>query len=380
MMTQIQGFTTTSLDELVFSSVQFDELISDAFDIVNPIGAVYTSTVSLLRFSFWLAKQKATLSKKEFNELLSKLNWNGEEKRYLKVDKAFAGFTPEELAQVEPRTIFQLAENFKRYQSVFTQLATLPQITQDIVRRLMKGCSKPKATTTKVDEKPTIWRTAPDTGRFFQPPPMYDEATGVIINELMEALGRSAQSLIAEAVELLKEKVDALQRQESSQMPVVDDSEVISVATSEEVIDINNSTICSEPIDETLDSDLWSDDIEDYDLLTLADLELQNEKTPVERLIETFQSAQSWEEISEMLHKYEQYRDEAWYALTPFEQRHVIEIMPSYVRKLRDAKRFGRIADYKELREGVYEVLLNGCMFWKIVYRSWLDSFLAYVG
>lgn len=302
MMTHIKGFSITSLDELVLSSVQFDELISDAFDIVNPIGAVYTSTVSLLRFSFWLAKQKATLSKKEFNELLSKLNWNGEEKRYLKVDKAFAGFTPEELAQVEPRTIFQLAENFKRYQSVFTQLATSPQITQDAVRRLMKGCSKPKATTTKVDEKPTIWRTAPDTGRFFQPPPMYDEATGVIINELMEALGRSAQSLIAEAVVLLKEKVDALVTQQSCQEPVVNDSGVVNLVISEEVIDAaSNQNILSEPIDETSDLDLWRDDIEDYDLLTLADLELRNEVAPVDRLIETFQSAQSWQEISEML-------------------------------------------------------------------------------
>lgn len=365
MMTHIQGFDTTSLDELVLSSVQFDELISDAFDIVNPIGAVYTSTVSLLRFSFWLGKQKATLSKKEFNELLSKLNWNGEEKRYLKVDKAFAGFTPEDLAQVEPRTIFQLAENFKRYQSVFTQLATSPQITQNIVRGLMKKCSKPKATITKVDEKPTVWRTAPDTGRFFQPPPMYDEATGVIINELMEALGRSAQSLIAEAVGLLKEKVDALQSQESC-------SEVVNLVTNEEVT--------SEAIDETLESDLWCDDTEDYDLLTLADLELQNEMTPVEKLIETFQSAQSWEEISEVLQTYEQYKDEAWDALTPLERRHVIEIMPKEIRRLRDAKRFGKIADFKELREGVYEVLLNGCLFWEIVYRSWLDNFLAYVG
>ncbi|BDA68246.1 hypothetical protein CAL7716_024120 [Calothrix sp. PCC 7716] len=380
MMTHIQGFTTTSLDELVLSSVQLDDLMSDAFDIVNPIGAVYTSTVSLLRFSFWLAKQKAILSQKQFNELLSKLKWNGEEKPFLKVDKAFSGFLPEDLAQVEPRTIFKLAENFKKYQSVFTQLVTFPQITQDIVRNLIQNCRKPRAK--RVDEKTaTIWMTAPDNGRFFQPPPMYDDATGVMLEQIMKSEGRSAQSVISEGIALVKQKLDALKAQQECPLPVNNDSEVDNLVTSEEVIDAaNNQNIPSEPIDETLDSDLWRDDTEDYDLLTLADLELQNEMTPVERLIETFQSAQSWEEISEMLDKYEQYKDEAWDALTPLERRHVIEIMPSYLRRLRDAKRFGKIADFKELREGVYEVLLNGCMFWEIVYKSWLDSFLAYVG
>ncbi|RUT03155.1 hypothetical protein DSM106972_054630 [Dulcicalothrix desertica PCC 7102] len=378
MMTHIKGFSITSLDELVLSSVQFDELMSDAFDIVNPIGAVYTSTVSLLRFSFWLAKQKATLSKKDFNELLSKLKWNGEEKPFLKVDKAFSGFFPEDLAQVEPRTIFKLAENFKKYQSVFTQLVTLPLITQDIVRNLIQNCRKPRAKREK--KEPTIWMTAPDNGRFFQPPPMYDDATGVMLEQIMKSEGRSAQSVIAEGIALVKQKLDALKAQEECPLPVNNDSEVVNLVTSEEVIDTSNSTTSFVPIDETLDSDLWRDDIEDYDLLTLADLELQNEMTPVERLIETFQSAQSWEEISEMLHNYEQYKDEAWEALTPLERRQVIEIMPKAIRRLRDAKRFGKIADFRELREGVYEVLLNGCMFWEIVYKSWLDNFLAYVG
>ncbi len=61
----------------------------------------------------------------------------------------------------------------------------------------MQQCRKPRVA--KTEEEATVWRTAPDSGRVFQAPPMYDEVTGVIVEKIMKAEGRTAQSVIAEA-------------------------------------------------------------------------------------------------------------------------------------------------------------------------------------
>lgn len=162
MLAQIEGFGITSPDELAISPAQFIDFLNTASDCVHPIGAIYTSTVQLLRYSFWLAEQKATLPRKEYKELLSQLNWEGEEKAYLKVKAAFDTFTPYELAQVEPRTIFQIALNFKKYQSVIPQMKGVPQITQDLVRSFMKNCYKARAKREEQEEQvPSIWLRMP---------------------------------------------------------------------------------------------------------------------------------------------------------------------------------------------------------------------------
>jgi hypothetical protein len=66
MLTQIQGFSTTTLDELTLSLAEFNALMDDALDCFNPVGAIYTSTVQLLRYAFWLGEQQVKLAKQEF--------------------------------------------------------------------------------------------------------------------------------------------------------------------------------------------------------------------------------------------------------------------------------------------------------------------------
>lgn len=77
MLPQLQGFRITSLDELALSPAQFNDFMNDADDFSHPIGALYTSTVLTLRHAFWLAKQKATLARKEYKDLLKQLRWEG---------------------------------------------------------------------------------------------------------------------------------------------------------------------------------------------------------------------------------------------------------------------------------------------------------------
>ncbi len=164
MLPQIQELSITSLDELVISPAQFINFMNDANDVIHPVGAIYTSTVQLVRYSFWLGEQKEILPKQEYKDLLSKLGWENEEKAYLKIKAAFNGFTPDELAQVEPRTIFLIALNFKKYQSVIPQMKGLAIITQDAVRGFMKKCYKARPKKEEGKEA-TIWRMMPDNLR-----------------------------------------------------------------------------------------------------------------------------------------------------------------------------------------------------------------------
>ncbi|RUS93999.1 hypothetical protein DSM106972_094700 [Dulcicalothrix desertica PCC 7102] len=129
MFTQTQNFSINSLDELPISPSQFNDFMNDADSMLHPIGALYTSTVRILRHASWLAEQKAKLTKQEYKELLRKYNWEGEKKAHLKIDEAFGTFAPYQLAQIEPRTLFVIALNLKKYQSVITQMQTLPIIT-----------------------------------------------------------------------------------------------------------------------------------------------------------------------------------------------------------------------------------------------------------
>jgi hypothetical protein len=389
MLTQIQDFSTTNLDELALSLAEFNKLMDDGDVFSHPMGAIYTSTVQILRYAFWLGKQKAVLTKQQFRELLNKIGWKREAKRYLDVDKAFGGFLPDQLAQIEAHTIFRIAGNLKKYQSVITRIATLAQITQDAVRGFMQQCRKPRPT--KTEEEPSIWRMAPDGKRVFQAPPIYDEVTGIIIQEIMEAEGRSAQSILAEAVLALKEKregrlvytqqVSDLENIETNLFTEEQESEEFTVQDLQPSSDLttnyteapavtdeletrnefliencdqepskylefddiylhsNSRSVVKAPVDEIWynDEDLdiqdsWielepekDDEIEDYEFLDSR--YAQEEKTPVEKLIEKYRTATCWEEINPLVTLYSEFELQAWNALTPLERRRVIEMM-----------------------------------------------------
>jgi len=54
-------------------------------------------------------------------------------------------------------------------------------------------------------------------------------------------------------------------------------------------------------------------------------------------LIQTFQTATSWSEISEVLKLHDEYKQQAWDALTPLEKRRVMAITPPEIKKLNEA-------------------------------------------
>ncbi|WP_026082779.1 hypothetical protein [Mastigocladopsis repens] len=177
----------TAVKSLVDNSISF-QMLADA-------------TETILLHAFWLAKQKQQRSLKEYRKLLAAQGWKGEEKRYLKVAAAFQKFSPQELAQIEPSTVYQLAENSKKYKQVIDRLLDLTAITQEAVRSLIKEQRVPKELKL---EKPSIWRRTKNGGRYCQVPPIHetDDRTGTTLQKMMDEEGLSAQKIVAEAVAL----------------------------------------------------------------------------------------------------------------------------------------------------------------------------------
>ncbi|RUS93994.1 hypothetical protein DSM106972_094650 [Dulcicalothrix desertica PCC 7102] len=447
MVAQLQGFSIASLDELVISPSQFNDFMNDADSISHPIGALYTSTVRILRHASWLAEQKATLTKQEYKELLRKYNWEGEEKAHLKIDKAFGAFVPYQLAQIEPRTIFTIALNLKKYQSVITQMQTLPIITQDKVRGFMKNCHKLRAS--KETEEATIWRMMPDGKRACVIAPIYNQSVGVILEEIMKKEGRPSQLILEEALmayyeskygspvseeatlEVLEEVapvVDVVVNSQTAPVDVVVEDEKAPVeepALNHSVVSWDEDLVSVEEYDEETDEtsneyNPWNDEeldvqeawsfepdekddlIEDYKFVTPvvsktpapsqpypptgSPVKVTSSKvsvletvmlSPVDLLIQAFQTAKSWQEINEALKNNEEYKYEAWDALTPTERRRIIELTPLTITRLNNAKREGLITDYRVEREGVYQVKQNGCLFWDIVFEYRIDEYFA---
>ena len=229
-------------------------------DCANSLGE---ATVNILKNAFYLAKQKVELSRKAYKKLISYWGWENEDKKYLKVAQTFKKFSPQDLAQVEPATIFCLANQNKKYAPVIEKLLDISYITQQIVRELMKQQRKPKPF---LPEKPTIWRQAKDGRRYWQPGPNYDQETGVILQKLMDSTGKTPQQLLGEALRLelamiegrlvevaQNEKTEA-NKAETEESPFVHESsenEIDELADNNQPIEIEN---CETEVNENVSS------------------------------------------------------------------------------------------------------------------------------
>jgi hypothetical protein len=207
-MTQAQTTVVTQVDEQSIAKSELEpqyfnhkaraDKSSDEDFYFQTLG---DATETILRHAFWLAKQKQKRPVKEYRKLLVEQGWKGEEKKYLKIAEAFGKFKPEDLAQIDPRTIYQLAEHSKKYQPVIDQLLDLAQITQIAVRELIQKQRQPRKVTS---EKPSIWRRTNNGGRYCQIPPIHesDEQTGITLQKMMDEEGLLPQAIVREAIAL----------------------------------------------------------------------------------------------------------------------------------------------------------------------------------
>lgn len=200
MMTSRQGGTATPVKSHEFE--QYSPEQPDAIENLS-LQTLADVTKAILRHAFWLAEQKRYLSLREYRKLLLDQGWQGEEKKYLKIAATFGKFEPQDFAQVEPRTIYQLAERSNKYQPVLDRLLDLSVINQETVRSLIKKQRTPRS---KKAEKLSIWRRLKNGGRYCQIPPIHEESeqTGTTLQAMMDAEGLTAQEIVAEAIALRK--------------------------------------------------------------------------------------------------------------------------------------------------------------------------------
>jgi hypothetical protein len=206
MMTPVQNAVAAQVDQTIALSEfeQYAEEDANAFKSVTGENFSFLLladvTKTILHHAFWLASQKQKLSLKEYKKLLADQGWKGEEKRYLKIAAVFGKFSPQDLGQIEPASIFLLANNSKKYKPVIDALLDLRAISQKAVRSLMKE-QRPKK---QKPEKPSIWRRTRNGGRYCQIPPIHeeDERTGVTLLQMMDCEGLTAQQIVSEAIAL----------------------------------------------------------------------------------------------------------------------------------------------------------------------------------
>jgi hypothetical protein len=208
MMTQVQGVIAEQVDEKVIALSKFEQYAEEKANDSNSVSVENIQVLSLadvtktiLHHAFWLADQKQKLSSKEYRKLLVDRGWKGEEKKYLKIAAVFAKFAPQDLAQIEPLTVYQLANNHNKYKPVIDALLDITAITQEAVRSLVKQRRTPRQ---PKPEKPSIWRRTKNGGRYCQIPPIHSEYehTGVTLQKMMDSEGLTAQQIVAEAIAL----------------------------------------------------------------------------------------------------------------------------------------------------------------------------------
>lgn len=207
MMTQTffpNAARTTEFDAVAQAQAEFEDYLEEqgASYTAPSFHSLFGSTQSILHHAFWLQDRKEALSKRDYRRLLSEHGWKGEESKYIKVAIAFQQFSPLQLSLVEPRTIFQLAENYKKYQPVIEAMQDLDTITQSAVRELIGQQRKTRLP--KPEEKPTVWRQTGSGPRYVQIPPIHeeDEQTGLVLQQMINSEGLTAQAIIRDAIAL----------------------------------------------------------------------------------------------------------------------------------------------------------------------------------
>ncbi len=208
MMTRVQSVIAEQVDEKVIALSEFGKYVEEKANDSNSAGAEKFQVLSLadvtktiLHHAFWLAEQKQKLSAKAYKKLLVDQGWKGEEKKYLKIAAVFSKFSPQDLAQVEPLTVYQLANNSNKYKPVIDALLDITAITQESVRSLVKQRRTPRQSK---PQKPSIWRRTNNGGRYCQIPPIHSEYehTGVTLQKMMDSEGLTAQQIVSEAIAL----------------------------------------------------------------------------------------------------------------------------------------------------------------------------------
>jgi len=207
-----QPDTTASLklDDALLAGFRIGYRQDAAQTAQNTLKAGATATQSLLQMAGWVQEMKSRLNRKEFGAFVKGLlQWVGDEARkYLAIAKrspqsgiacVFDGFDLSRLARLEPFTILKLRS--KKYAPVVERLREESIITLKLVQDLIKELL-PKQSRKKQDSQSGGWKQCRSGGGRLYEVQLYDEQTGLLIEQQAESEGILPQRVIAEAVAL----------------------------------------------------------------------------------------------------------------------------------------------------------------------------------
>ncbi len=214
MMAQNQGFDVIS-DSPASGEVKKEQYAKKSYVLYKYAEAsrkLQRGSINILEVSFYLEEQERILKRKEYKKVVVSLDLEGEDKKYVKVGKTFVGFDPQDLALVEPDTIFLLAKNNKKYQPVIEQLKNEANITQKRVRELIKLSRKPQKEETSDDNNSdttkdvSVWRRNISGKRYCQIGSIHesDEFTGTTIQRIVKEKGVLPQTVVRQAMSLVE--------------------------------------------------------------------------------------------------------------------------------------------------------------------------------
>ncbi|GJD23993.1 hypothetical protein RIVM261_089490 [Rivularia sp. IAM M-261] len=215
MMAQNQTFDVIS-DSAALGEVNLEQYINKPYVLYEYAEAsrkLQRGSMNIIEVSFYLEEQERILKRKEYKKVVVSLDLEGEDKKYVKVGKTFLGFDPQDLALVEPDTIFLLAKNNKKYHPVIEQLKNETNITQKRVRELIKLSRKPKKQETSDDnnsdttkEKVSVWRRNISGKRYCQIGSIHeeDEFTGTTIQRIVKEKSVLPQTVVRQAMSLVE--------------------------------------------------------------------------------------------------------------------------------------------------------------------------------
>lgn len=309
------------------------------------------ATISILQRAFWLQFQKEKLSLAQYKQVLTTLGWDTREsKTYLKIAKTFQHFAPEDLKEVEPNTILELAKHSKKYRTVIEQLQYFATITQRTVRELIASVCKPK---TPLSDKPTIWRMGKDGQPVCRIPDIMedDRLTGSIIQKAMDEFGMLPQKVIREAVVLWQAKNDAKFATESNgDSETVEDitAEAFSNIETESKTDLNEESQLPD-LAVVSDSPLSDEEIapsvleenqqlphEPAILINPIQLEVcDNSKSVIEQISSALQQAKTWSEVVRITENCSQHQKvDSWELLDTNSKNRLHQLKKEYIENI----------------------------------------------
>ncbi|GAB1541638.1 hypothetical protein NUACC21_43100 [Scytonema sp. NUACC21] len=384
MMPQLKAIAT---DEQTIAQRELDKHVEAQANTIAPDTAsrsfdgLAQSTQNILTHALVLAQQKEHLSRTEYRKLLNEYGWKNEDKRYLKVAAAFKQCSHADLSQIEPATVFRLANNPKKYQSVINQLLYCEIITQQTVRELIAEQRQPKK---PKSEKASIWRRTKNGGRYCQIPPIHEEneQTGTTLQKMVDEEGLTVQQIIAEAIALRQAYIEG--RLVYVEPVTSGDSEEDSTSSINGICPLGRSEAIADGENIEFESNFQEEELPESSCTFESEPEKDDspfldktELSPVEVLIETFKTATSWTEIRDSLIEYGDCKHLAWHALTQEDREKVLQLMPPGVKKLSEAKKAKLIVEFQEKSDGIYWVQPQELCVPRIISESRLDDFLA---